>query len=61
VKPTQALAEDKVAILCFVIRPIPNNGGRYKLVGDAYVEGIMNGEALKDDGVLELSQILHID
>lgn len=45
----------------FVLRPvgIPSSGGTdeqtYRLIGDAYIRGIMYGEALSFDGIRELN------
>jgi hypothetical protein len=34
--------------MCYVLRAVPGIGGQYEFLGDAYCEGLMQGEALAD-------------
>lgn len=47
------------ALVPFLIRPSEAKNGCYRLVGECYIHGIMNGEALKFGGVKEQDISIH--
>ncbi|KAI9773690.1 MAG: hypothetical protein M1840_006964 [Geoglossum simile] len=52
--PNRAREGDIIAILFgadvpFVLRPVPGNTGHFLQIGNAYVDGIMNGELMEDE------------
>jgi hypothetical protein len=60
--PAGTQVGDRVCILLgghtpFLLRPSEQYSGRYRLVGECYVHGIMHGEALQQDG-LDLQEFI---
>lgn len=56
--PGDAAPGDIICILLgaetpYILRPDENDSKYYKLVGETYIHGIMQGEALKQDGILQ--------
>jgi hypothetical protein len=57
--PNRAREGDVIAILFgadvpFVLRPVPGNASQFLQIGNAYVDGIMNGELMEDKALRKL-------
>jgi hypothetical protein len=51
--PERSQNGDKIAVLlggrmCYILRPMLGMDSQYEFVGDAFCEGLMQGEALAD-------------
>jgi hypothetical protein len=54
--PREAVPSDIICIFLgaevpYILRPDENDSNYYKLIGETYIHGIMQGEALKWDGM----------